>query len=94
MSEKSYKRKRSIQDTPVDLTKMQLVRQRLAALQEELAGIEETEEEMEEVTRHVEALQYILGTAKKLVSIVFQCCCMVSDVTAETSIFVSPISRP
>ncbi|KAI0800013.1 hypothetical protein C8Q74DRAFT_1214075 [Fomes fomentarius] len=66
MSEKYHKRKRSNKDTPVDLTKMQLVRQGLAALQEELAGIKETEEEMEEVMKHVDALQYILGTAKRL----------------------------
>jgi len=65
MSEKTHKRKRSIQDAPVDLTKMQLARQRLSALQEELAGIQETEHEMEEVMKHVEALQDILGTAKK-----------------------------
>ncbi|KIJ15494.1 hypothetical protein PAXINDRAFT_168983 [Paxillus involutus ATCC 200175] len=49
---------------PVDLTKMRLARQGLTALQEELAGIEETEHEMEEVMKHVEALEYILSTAK------------------------------
>ncbi|KAF8313735.1 hypothetical protein F5887DRAFT_1151878 [Amanita rubescens] len=53
----TQKRKRSIQDTPVDLTKMQLTRQRLSALQEELSGIEETETEMEEIMKHVDALQ-------------------------------------
>jgi predicted component of type VI protein secretion system len=53
---------------PVDLTKMRLARQGLTALQEELAGIEETEHEMEEVMKHVEALEYILGNAKNQVS--------------------------
>lgn len=67
-TQKGHKRKRSIQDTPVDLTKMQLARQRLSALQEELSGIEETETEMEEIMKHVDALQGILGSAKKLVS--------------------------
>ena len=70
MSEKSHKRKRSIQDTPVDLTMMQLARQQLTALQQELAGIQETEKEMEELMTHLDALQEILGTAKKPVSIV------------------------
>jgi hypothetical protein len=64
---KSHKRKRSIHDTPVDLTKMQLARQRLSALQEELRGIEETEAEMAEIMIHVNALQGILGsTAREL----------------------------
>lgn len=37
-------------------------------LQEELSGIEETEAEMEEIMKHVDALQGILGSTKKLVS--------------------------
>ncbi|KAF8630468.1 hypothetical protein AX17_005409 [Amanita inopinata Kibby_2008] len=65
-TQKGHKRKRSIQDTPVDLTKMQLARYRLSALQEELSGIEETEAEMEEIMKHVDALQGILGNTKKL----------------------------
>lgn len=68
-TQKSHKRKRSIQDTPVDPTKMQLARRRLSALQEEsVSGIEETKTEMEEIMKHVDALQGILGSAKKLVS--------------------------
>ncbi|KAF8332139.1 hypothetical protein F5887DRAFT_1078178 [Amanita rubescens] len=62
---KSHKRKRGIHDTPVDLTKMQLARQRLSALQEELMGIEETEAEMVEIMKHFDALQGILGSTKK-----------------------------
>ncbi|KAF8691862.1 hypothetical protein AX14_002732 [Amanita brunnescens Koide BX004] len=64
-TQKGNKHKRSIQDAPVDLTKMQLARQRLSALQEELSGIEETETEMEEIMKHVDALQGILGSTKK-----------------------------
>ncbi|KAI0300516.1 hypothetical protein B0F90DRAFT_1723552 [Multifurca ochricompacta] len=45
---------------------MQLARQRLSALQEELGGIEETEVEMTEIMKHVDALQSILGSTKKL----------------------------
>ena len=63
----SHKRKRSLHDAPVDLTKMQLAKQRLRALQEELGGIEETTDEMEQIMTHVDALQVILGTTKKLV---------------------------
>jgi hypothetical protein len=61
---KSHKRKR------INLTKMQLARQQLSALQEELRGIEETEAEIAEirVMEHVNALQGILGSTKKLVS--------------------------
>ncbi|KAF8336918.1 uncharacterized protein EI90DRAFT_3044134 [Cantharellus anzutake] len=54
--------KRSIQDTPADLTKMQLVRQRLSALQGELGG----EAEMGEIMRHLDALQDIFSDTKKL----------------------------
>lgn len=50
-----------------DLTKMQLVRQH-SALQEELIGIEDTDNEMEEIMKHVDALQGILGSTGKLVS--------------------------
>ncbi|KAI6011276.1 hypothetical protein PISMIDRAFT_690142 [Pisolithus microcarpus 441] len=63
---RSHKRKRSIRDTPADLTKMQLARQRLSALQEELRGIEETGVEMAEIMEHVDTLQSILGSTKKL----------------------------
>jgi hypothetical protein len=65
---KSRKRKRSIHDTAVDQTKMQLAIQQLSALQEEFSGIEETEAEMAEIMKHVDALQGILGSTKKLVS--------------------------
>jgi hypothetical protein len=63
----SHKRKRSLHDVPVDLTKMHLAQQRLRALQEELGGIEETTDEMEQIMTHVDALQDILHTTKKLV---------------------------
>jgi predicted component of type VI protein secretion system len=57
-----------IDDTPVDLSKMQLARQRLSALQKELKGIEETEAEVAEIMKHVDALEGILSSTKKLVS--------------------------
>jgi hypothetical protein len=63
----SHKRKHSLYDAPVDLIKMQLAKQRLQALQEELSGIEETTDEMKQIMMHVDALQDILHTTKKLV---------------------------
>jgi hypothetical protein len=65
---KSHKHKRSIHDTSIDLTKMQLERQQLLALQKELRGIEETEAGMVEVMKHIDALQDILVSTKKFVS--------------------------
>ena len=64
-STKSHKRKRSLQDSPVDLTKMKMAMQRVQALREELAGIEETEGEMEALMTHVNSLEEILCSAKK-----------------------------
>lgn len=60
----SHKQKR---DTPVDLSKMQLVKQRLRALKEELSGIKERPDEMEQIMTHVNASKDILDTTKKLV---------------------------
>jgi hypothetical protein len=62
---KGHKRKRSIQDTSVDLSKMKMAISHAISLKEELAGIQETEAEMEAVMEHVHALQKILESAKK-----------------------------
>ncbi|KAJ7715910.1 hypothetical protein DFH07DRAFT_862573 [Mycena maculata] len=62
---KGHKRKRSLQDSPVDLTVMQKARSCLLSLQEELEGIEETAGEISAIMAQVEVLQRILGTAKK-----------------------------
>jgi len=61
--------KRSLRDTPVNLSKMRIALNRLTALKEELDGIEETEKEMESVMEHVNALEEILSRAKKPVRI-------------------------
>ena len=58
----SHNRKRSLHDTPLDLSKTKLAQQRLRALKEELIIIEETTEEMEQIMTHVDALQVILDT--------------------------------
>jgi hypothetical protein len=71
MSAKGHKRKRSIHDTPVDLSKMKMAISHLASLKEELDGIQETEVEMESVMEHVHALQKILESAKKPVCTTF-----------------------
>ena len=44
MSEGGHKRKRSLQDSTVDISKMSMALTRLDALKDELEGIEETEE--------------------------------------------------
>ncbi|KAF8868295.1 hypothetical protein CPB85DRAFT_1365403, partial [Mucidula mucida] len=59
------RRKRNVYDSPIGLTKMQLARQQLLALRNELFGIEETAEEMSQIMDHVNALQDILSTAKE-----------------------------
>ncbi|KAF8071973.1 hypothetical protein FPV67DRAFT_1560692 [Lyophyllum atratum] len=65
MSERTHKRKRSLQDSTVDLSKMRMALNRLEALKEELDGIEETEEELHNISDHVLALENILKGAKK-----------------------------
>jgi len=65
MASKGHKRKRSIQDSPVDLSKMKMAMNHLVSLKEELDGIQETEGEMDAVMEHVHALQKILENAKK-----------------------------
>jgi hypothetical protein len=69
MSESGHKRKRSLQDSRVDLSKMRMALNRLDALREELERIEETEEEMQSISDHVLALENILRGAKKPVCI-------------------------
>ena len=64
-----HNRKRSLQDTPVDLSKMGMALNHLIALKEELDGIEETEKEMDSVMEHVHALEEILSRAKKPVHV-------------------------
>ncbi|SJL03466.1 uncharacterized protein ARMOST_06822 [Armillaria ostoyae] len=66
MSSSTHERKRSLQDSPVNLTKMQMARTHLRALEEELRGIEETEEEIQQIMSHTDALEAILGATKKV----------------------------
>ncbi len=67
MSSSTHERKRCLQDSPVNLAKMQIARTHLRALEEELRGIEETEEEKQQIMSHADALEAILGATKKLV---------------------------
>ena len=67
-TQSTQKRKRSIQDAPTDLMKMQLARRSLSALKEDLSGIEESKTKKEEIMKHVDALQGILGGTEKLVN--------------------------
>jgi hypothetical protein len=71
MSERTQKRKRSLQDSTVDLSKMRMALNRLETLKEELDGIEEMEEELHTISEHVLALESILQGAKKPVCYLF-----------------------
>ncbi|KAL4242844.1 hypothetical protein ABKN59_011265 [Abortiporus biennis] len=62
---KIHKRKRSLQDSPVDLSQMQLARRQVERLRQELEGIEETEKEMKEIMTHIDKLERILTQSKK-----------------------------
>jgi len=64
---RTHKRKRSLQDSPVDISKMRKLTARLEALREELTAIEETEEEIQHDMEHVNALDAILKEGKKIV---------------------------
>ncbi|KAF8590162.1 hypothetical protein K439DRAFT_1404055 [Ramaria rubella] len=58
-------RKRSIQNTPLDINKMNLAMRHLNSLKEELDGVQETKGEIDSVMKHAKALQKILENAKK-----------------------------
>jgi hypothetical protein len=93
---KSHKRKWSLQDTPVDLTKMKMAMQRVQALREELSGIEEMEGEMEALMTHVNDLEEIFHSAKKPVcGFLFVTCRrrIVADASADQRIIFSSVSR-
>jgi hypothetical protein len=64
---KSHKQKCSIQEDPVDVSKMKTAAIHLQTLKTELEGIEETEAEVSSIMKHVGALEQILNNAKKLV---------------------------
>lgn len=60
-----HKGKRSIQDTPIDVSRMRRLTSQLEALREELQGVDETEAEMAEVIKHVNLLETLLKESKK-----------------------------
>lgn len=95
MSERSHKRKRSLQDSTVDLSKIRMALNRLDALKAELDGIEETEEELATVLEHVLALENILKGAKKPVFAIFKfTLCAVMNDTTESIFLDRHIRRP
>ena len=67
MSERGHKRKRSLQDSPIDISKTKMTLNFLDALKAELDGIQETEEDLDGISKHVLALEDILKGAKKSV---------------------------
>jgi hypothetical protein len=92
---KSHKCKQSLQDSPVDLTKMKMAIQCVQALREELAGIEETEGEMEALMNHVNCLEESLCSVKKPVRGFLVMCHRqtVADASADQRISFSSVSR-
>jgi hypothetical protein len=58
-------RKRSTQDTPVNLSKMTMAINHLVALETELHGIQDAEREMDAVMEHFHALQEIFENTRK-----------------------------
>ncbi|KIM38265.1 hypothetical protein M413DRAFT_20101 [Hebeloma cylindrosporum] len=60
-----HKRKRSLQDSTVNLSKMRMALNCFESLKEELNGIESTKEEWQTITDHVLALENILKGTKK-----------------------------
>lgn len=75
MSECTHKHKHSLQDSIVDLSKMRMMLNPLAALKEELDGIEETEE-LHNISEHVLGLGNILKGAKKPACYLFLALCV------------------
>jgi len=65
LMERTHKRKRSLQDSTVDLSKVRMALNCLESLKEELNRIEETEEELQTITDNVHALEDILRSAAK-----------------------------
>ena len=65
----THKRSRSLQDSPVDISKMRKLTSSLEDLQDELHRIAETEEELAVVMEHVEKLHRILKESKRVVRI-------------------------
>ena len=63
----SHKRKHSLQDIPVDLTKIQEAKEKLKALQEQISDIDETSDEMRQIMMHFNVLEGLLSTAKETV---------------------------
>lgn len=91
----THKRKRSLQDSTIDLSKMRMALNRLDALKAELDGIEETEEEMLAISEHVLELENILRGAKKPVCCIFLAfCASVIDDAPESNLLYCHIRRP
>lgn len=63
--ERPFKRKRSLQDDPADVSKMKQVMKELNALREELEGIQQMESELEKAMEHIKALEKHLESSKK-----------------------------
>ena len=68
-SNQGHKRKRSVDDTPIDIGLLRKAKKQIEVLRQHLADIEETEEEMGAVMLHLQGLEKILSGAKKPVGL-------------------------
>ena len=84
MSERGHKRKRSLQDSPIDVSKMRMALNRLDALKAELDGIQETEEELDGISKHDLALEDILTGAMKPVRPIYIAAWPITNDIAES----------
>ncbi|KAJ7740220.1 hypothetical protein DFH07DRAFT_965404 [Mycena maculata] len=66
MSQRQHKRKRSLDEDPVDVGKLYRLKQHVALLREELEGIEETEGELDTIMAHISNLEKTLEAAYRL----------------------------
>ncbi|KAJ7814330.1 hypothetical protein B0H14DRAFT_2376063 [Mycena olivaceomarginata] len=64
-STKGHKRKRSLDEDPVNVDQLHQLKKHMALLREELDGIEETEGELDTVMTHIGNLERILADVKK-----------------------------
>jgi hypothetical protein len=94
MSERGLKRSRSLQDSPVDLSKIRMALNHLEAIKEELGGIEETEEELHTISDHVVALKNILKGAKVPVCCIYPALCATINDVLESDFLNGDSRRP
>ncbi|KAJ7257463.1 hypothetical protein C8J57DRAFT_1074397 [Mycena rebaudengoi] len=93
-----HKRKRSLDDDPVDVGKLYRLKQHMALLREELEGIEETEGELDSVMKQIGNLETILadfeaGSRMLLDAVLLSMAKITSERNTDTSVAILPEMR-